>query len=186
MAQRRIPVLVVSGLAASLATAAWGHDEVMVGHTAANQLVMHTHSVMPFELPDSVFPGITGFAGAEVALASLDADHPALGIFMLPETVDIRCVLLDFSPNMRVYNGLSPMAVGDEMVLGAPVIHYMPIWNITQGNPGEVSSAVFQFRDATNQMSASQPFTVTFTPAPAPGGVCLLGLGAVFATRRRR
>lgn len=166
--------------------AALGHEEVMIGRSAANQLQMHSHDPMPFELPVSIFPGISGFASADIAFASLDTDSPGEDLFTLPANVDIRCVLLTLSPNMQVYNGLTPMSVGQEMTFGAPTIHYLPIWNVTGGNPGDESFAVFQFRDASNQLTTSAPFFVSFTPAPAPGVLGLAGVAAVFAARRRR
>lgn len=162
------------------------HEEVMIGRSAANQLQMHSHDPMPFELPASVFPGISGFASADIAFASLETDSPGEDLFTLPANVDIRCTLLALSPNMQVYNGLTPMTVGQEMVFGAPTIHYLPIWNITGGNPGEESFAVFSFRDASGQLTQSAPFFVSFTPVPAPGVLGLAGVGAVFAARRRR
>jgi hypothetical protein len=171
---------------ASCAGQALAHEEVMVARTASNQLTMHTHDQMPFGLGASVIPGITGFASADIAFASLETDDPGEDIFTLPATVDVRAVLLSVSPNMRVYNGLTQMQVGDEMTLGAPVIHYVPIWNITQGNPGEESFAVFQFRDASNQLTSSAPFFITFTPVPAPGVLGIAGAGLVLAFRRRR
>lgn len=186
MSLKPMRLMVACGALGALCGGAFAHEEVMVGRSSTNQLVMHTHDIMPFELPESVFPGISGYAGATVALASLEADDPGEDLFMLPGNVDIRCVLLATSANMRVYNGVNPMVAGEEMVLGAPVIHYLPLWNITQGNPGEESFAVFQFRDASNQMTTSAPFFVTFTPAPTPGVLGAVGIGAVAAMRRRR
>lgn len=186
MSLKASSVVAVCGVLGALAGGAFAHEEVLVARSSTNQLVMHTHDPMPFELPDSVFPGVNGFASADIAFQSLELDDPGEDIFTLPAAVDIRCVLLQASPNMRVYNGLNPMNVGEEIVLGAPTIHYLPIWNITQGNPGDESFAVFQFRDASNQMSTSLPFFVTFTPAPAPGVLGMVGVGAVVAMRRRR
>ncbi len=186
MSLNQLKMIMVCGAALTTCGVAAAHEEVMVGRSAANQLQMHSHDPMPFELPASVFPGIGGFASADIAFASLDADSPGEDLFMLPANVDIRCVLLALSPNMQVYNGLTPMTVGQEMVFGAPTIHYLPIWNVTGGNPGDESFAVFQFRDASNQLTTSAPFFVSFTPAPAPGVLGLAGVGAVFAARRRR
>lgn len=164
------------------------HEEVQVGADASGRLHMHTHAAMPFPLDESPFPGITGWAGAEVALASLSEDHPGIGLFLLSPTCDIRAVFLGSDPGVQVYNGLVPMVPGEEMVLGAPVIHYMPVWNITSGTPGEAYALRFRFRDASGQYAESDAFEVTFTPVPAPGGALVSAgvLVALNARRRRR
>ncbi len=162
------------------------HEEVQVGRTDAGQLIMHTHAIMPFPLEESVFPGIDGYAGADVALASLSEDHPAINVFMLATTVDIRAVFLGADPGMQVFNGISPMTVGSEMVLGAPVIHFLPVFNITAGTPGQEFAVRMKFRDASGTYSDSPEFTMRFSPVPGVGvaGVVLAGL--VATARRRR
>lgn len=177
---------VVACVLAGTALAQPHHEEVQVGVDASGQLHMHTHAPMPFVLPVSPFPGIDGYAHAEVALASLPSDHPQVGLFLLPQTVDIRAVLVSHSPGMHVYGGLDPLPVGGELVLGAPVIHYLPIWNISSTTPGEVKDISFFFRDASGQFMNSEVFTITFTAVPAPSGaLALAGLGVLAARRRR-
>ncbi len=172
---------------AAAARAQHVHDEIQVGVLGTGQLSMYTHASMPLSLEPSIFPGIPGYAGAEVALASLDADHPTLNLFMLPQTVDIRCIFVGATPGMQIYNGVSPMTPGEEIVLGAPVIHYLPVWNIATGNPGEFFNIGLRFRDASGQFSESSTFVLTFTPAvPAPAPGVLLCAGAWYAARRRR
>lgn len=162
------------------------HQEIMCGVDAAGQLHMHHHAVMPFVLPPSPFPGIDGYAQAEVALSSLDVDHPAIGLFTLPQTVDIRAVLVSQSPGMQVFGGITPLPIGGELVLGAPVIHYMPIWNITQGQPGEVKDIALYFRDASGQFQDSEVFTLQFQVVPTPATAMVLVAGILPICRRRR
>lgn len=164
------------------------HAEMMLDHhLATNRIHVHTHGgTMPYVLPASAFPGINGWAAAEVAFTSAETDHPALGTVVLPATVDLRAVLLSASPGMHVYGGLNPLAIGGELVLGAPVVHFMPIWNISAAAPGEVKSITFMFRDASGQVADSEPFTATFTVVPAPASF-LVGLaGACMIGRRRQ
>lgn len=174
------------GLVESSALAQHVHEEVQVGRTTAGQLVMHTHAVMPFALEESVFPGIDGYAGAEVALASLDADHPAIDVFMLASSVDIRAVFLGSDPGILVYNGIAPMTVGSELVLGAPVIHFLPVFNITSGTPGQEFAVRMMFRDASGTYSDSPEFTMRFTPVPGVGVASVMLAGLAATTRRRR
>lgn len=181
---------VIGVVLATSAGAAWAqphlHEEVQVGRDSLGRLHMHTHAHMPFILPESPFPGIHGYAHAEVALASLPSDHPHIDLFMLPQTVDIRAVLVAQSPGMQVYGGLDPLPIGSELVLGAPVIHYMPIWNITATTPGEVKTISFFFRDASGQFTDSDVFSITFTAVPSPAALTSLAAGLLLIPRRRR
>lgn len=164
------------------------HEEIQVGvNTASNKLQMHTHAPMPFMLEESPFPGIDGYANAETALASLDADHPAINLFMLPPTADIRAILVSADPLMQTFNGPGPMQPGEEFFLGSPVIHFLPVWNLLPGAQfGQEYGIRFKFHDASGQFADSDVFELRFTPVPAPAGVGIISLGLLAAGRRRR
>jgi hypothetical protein len=182
------PVVLVSALiaAAGSALAQPHHEEIQVARNANGVLHMHTHAHMPFPLEPSPFPGIDGYAGAEVGLASIPSDHPAIGLFMLPNNVDIRAVLVAQDPDMQVFGGANPLPVGGELVLDPPDIHYLPVWNIHTGSVGQEHGISFFLRDAPGSFADSQIFTITFTPLPAPGALGPAAMAGLLALRRRR
>lgn len=162
------------------------HEEIQAAVDAQGRLHMHTHAPMPFMVPESPFVGIPGYATAEIALASLPSDHPAIGLFMLPATVDIRAVLVAADPGMQVFGIPQPLQVGQEIAMGAPVIHVLPVWHLPNGLPGQEYNISFYFRDASGQLQDSEVFELSFVPVPAPGGAALMGLGALGVCARRR
>lgn len=186
------PTLLAVTFATALAAPALAqhehHAEMMLGwELATNRLHVHSHGVaMPYPLPPSPFAGVNGWAEADVAFTSSETPHPALGTEVLPASVDIRAVLIASSPGISVFGPGGPLPIGGELPLGAPVIHFMPVWNITVTDPGEIKSMTFVFHDASGQLADSLPFTTTFTTVPAPGAAMAIGCGLLAATRRRR
>ncbi|MBL8764377.1 MAG: hypothetical protein JNM07_08930 [Phycisphaerae bacterium] len=179
--------LIVATLAPGAAMAQHDHEIVAVGRDAGGKLRMHTHAVMPFDVPESPFQGIAGYATAEVALESLLSDHTNIGLFTLDPSSDIRARLVGADAGIQVYDGLNPLAIGDEINLGHPIFHYLPVWNIFDGVIGQAYGLNFVFRDASGLYSDSDPIQLTFTPVPSPGsiGLGLIGLNAIAARRRR-
>jgi hypothetical protein len=179
-----VGVLAVTACAGS--ALAQHHEEIQVAVDAQGRLHMHTHAHMPFMVPESPFAGIPGYATAEVALASMPTDHPAIGLFVLPANVDIRAVLVAADPGMQVFGIPQPLQIGQEIAMGAPVIHVLPVWHLPNGVPGQEYGISFYFRDASGQFQDSEVFELTFMPVPAPGAAALLGVGALGLCARRR
>jgi hypothetical protein len=173
-------------ITAGAALAQHDHSLIQAGRTDGNQLVMHTHAPMPFEVEPSIFPEFQGYATAEVAFESLMEDHPAIGVFLLDPRADIRAILVGADPDISVFDGLHQVAIGEQIVLGPPVFHYLPVYNINPGIPGQEYELRFQFHDASGIYSDSDVFGLRFTPVPAPAGAALFSLTALAAFRRRR
>lgn len=171
---------------ATPALAQHDHSILSVGRDDAGVLHMHTHDAMPFEVMPSIYSGIDGFATAEVAFESLSADHPAIGLFMLDESSDIRATLLAQDDGIQVFGGgPNPLPVGGEIYLGHPFFHVLPVYNIFAGKVGDEFSMWFRFTDASGLYSDSDPFEMRFVAVPAPAAPAI-GVIGVLALRRKR
>jgi hypothetical protein len=140
------------------------HYEMLIGRNSSGQLLMYTHSQMPFKLNRSIFPGFDGWADAGVEFSSLDFEYPALDIYDITPTAHIQAFLVSEDPGIHVHNGLPVLPVGQYLDLGVPYIHFGPVWNIYDGVPGQVFHMQFYFHDATGQFADSEVFTVLLTP----------------------
>lgn len=163
-----------------LAAAAWfcacgvarGHEELIIGRTAANQLKIHFHAKLPVDMPVSVFPGFPGWVAVEQGFESTSLDEPDEDFFQLDQNSDIEFVLVSQDPGIRISNdtgnGYTP--VGGTFHFGQPFFDFHPIWNIFDGAPGSEYSIVLFVRDRAAISSDSEEVIVTFTPVrPAAG-----------------
>lgn len=158
-------------------------DGIDIGRTAGGQLAALVEVAQPFPVPNSPFPGIEGYATAEIGFASIEVDHPGEGLFALPASADVRFILVSADDDLLLYAGLSPMPLGGSAVLGNPFFDFHPIYNISHGGPGTTKSLQLILRDASGQFADSEPITLTFVATPAcPGdidGDSTVGLGDI-------
>lgn len=155
---------------------------------------------LPFELPASHFPLLSGFALDDPGFVSLEAGEAVPGVFEpLPTGAVIAFRLVSTSsPAFKVWNAVGPgepgfQIIGDNLwVIGAPFFDEHPVWHIDDldptYNPADAPwAATFQLVQLAPGnvpgLAPSDPITVTFIPEPA--AVALLALGAV-AVRRTR
>ncbi|MGC3960558.1 MAG: hypothetical protein QM813_22295 [Verrucomicrobiota bacterium] len=151
---------------------AFAHEEqvILVGRTAAGEIVVDTDFLQPVELPASVFPGITGYAGGELAFHSAIIDEPKHDFFQLVTTADFRFVLLAKDSGLEVWNDTASgfMATNETFFIGAPIFDAHPIWNIVNGTQGSSYSLTLQLRDLNGVYPDSAPFVISFTPLIIP------------------
>ncbi len=172
----------VAGAMMTMSAAALA-DGIDVGRTAGGQLAAAVEVAQPFPVPNSFFPGIEGYATAEIGFASIEVDQPVEGLFALPASADVRFILVSADDDLLLYAGLSPMSLGGSTILGNPFFDFHPIYNISHGGPGTTKSLQLILRDASGQFADSEPITLTFVATPAcPGDVdgdSAVGLGDV-------
>lgn len=175
-----------TAIAATTASAgqALGHG-ISVGRTIQNQLAAVIEEPMPLPLGESTFPGVPGFADADPGFASL---HEAEGdLILLQELSEIEFVLLGADAGIQVWNdrGDAPMAIGETFYLGFPEFSEHPVWNIHEGQLGDIKSLTVQLRDRTQLSADSDPIVLEFVAIPEPSSALLLVLGAGLLARRR-
>lgn len=164
-------VFACAGASACLVAPSWG-DGIDVGRNAAGKLLAIIEVPQPLPIPNSPFPGIEGYATADVGFSSVEHDHPAEGLFALPPTANVEFVLLGAEHDLLVFNGLTPMMVGEAGLLGTPFFDVHPVYNIDHGGPGTTKSLQFVLRDLSGQFAESDPFTLSFVATPAcPGDI---------------
>lgn len=172
------------GLAAPALAQHEHHELLEIGRTDADVLEFHTHAMLPIPVPVSTFPEFPGFATAEVAFESLAAPN-SHGQLPLLAGSDIRVIVLAADPGLTLFDGLTPVPIGGEVVLGAPFFHYLPVWSIAPGSPPGEYTVTLMARDAAGLQADSAPFQVSFTPVPEPA-VGLAVVGGLLLRRRRR
>ena len=179
----RMPVILSLGLAT--AAQALAH-ELQVGRNESNQIIMHIEGGQPFDLEESPFPGFDGFAASDPGFVALPVDNPGEGIFALPSTADLEFELLGADAHIQVWNdtGTAPMLVGERFTMGQPLFHIHPIWHSPDGTPGEEYGIHVRLHDLSGQLTASDAYTILFTPVPEPTTAAMLLVGAM-AWRRR-
>jgi hypothetical protein len=177
----KVACVMLAGLA--VACSARAEDEVTTGVNGAGRLVTSEPAYGPITLEASVFPGLTGFATGLVGFHS--ADLPGPDFFLLSPTADVVAVLVSIDAGLVFFNNGVAMSPGDLIAFGSAPFDNHPLIQIPAGNPGDVFTATFFMRDRSGAYTDSLPFTMSFTPIPAPGaGVALLG--AMLAGGRRR
>jgi hypothetical protein len=180
---RRFSIL-AAVLASAVGAQAFAHG-IEVGRTIQNRLAVIFEEEMPFELGESTFPGVPGFAEADPGFASLDA--AAEDLFPLQELSEIEFVLTGADPGIQVWDdrGDAPLAIGETFYIGFPEFSVHPVWNIHDGQLGDVKSLTVQLRDRTQLAADSEPIVLEFVAVPEPSSALLGALGAALFARRR-
>lgn len=158
---------------------------VSVGQTSQSQLAAIIEEPMPFAMGESPFPGVPGFAGTHPGLSSItEAEGDLVPLLPLSE---VEFILVGADPGIQVWNdrGDAPMAIGDSFYLGFPRFSEHPVWNIHDGQLGDIKSVTLQLRDRTELAGDSAPIVLTFQAVPEPSAALLLALGVVLTARRR-
>jgi hypothetical protein len=155
-------------IAAMMALAANGEEEILVGRNAINQLVVQVGFVEPMALPLSVFPGISGYATGELGLHSNILNDTNNDFFPPSTAADFRFILVAKDPGMEVWNdtGSGYMAVGEMYYVGQPPFDTHPVWNLVAGTSGNTYSLTLKMRDLNGIYPDSAPFTLSFTAVP--------------------
>jgi len=164
------------GLAAAVLICAWnparGHEELIIGRNAGNQLVIHFDAELPIDMPISVFPGFPGWAAVEQGFESTSLDEPDEDFFQLDAGSDIEFVLVSQDDGIRVSSdsGGGFVPVGGTFHLGPPFFDFHPVWNIFDGSPEHSYTIELYVRDRSGISSDSDVMGVTFAPVrPAAG-----------------
>lgn len=146
-------------------------QEIHVGCSAAGQLKAKLEFTQPVEVEPSIFPGISGFATAGLALHSAGLDEPTNDFFQLSTAVDLRFILLAKDAGMEVWNdnGTGFMATNGSFFIGQSPFDTHPVWNTVNGTPGHEYALTLKLRDLNGIYSESAPFVLRFTPRPWPG-----------------
>ena len=158
---------------------------MLFGHNAAGQLQVRIEFEQPFELPVSVFPGISGFATGEMGLHSTILDEPANDFFQLSPAADFRFILLAEDPGMEVWNdhGSAFMTNGESFFIGQAPFDTHPVWNLVTWTSGPSYSLTLKIIDLNGIYTDSAPFTLSFTAAPSAGPYHLLISGGSTGVR---
>jgi hypothetical protein len=164
----------------------WAHEELelVVGRSAAGELKVERRFTQPVVLPGSIFPGIPGFATAELAFHSTILDEPDEDFFQLSTAANFRFVLLAKDPGVEVWNdtGSGFMATNATFFIGSAPFDAHPIWNIVNGTPGNSYSLTLKLRDLNGVYPDSEPFVLSFTPIEVRP---LIGIASVDALHIR-
>lgn len=181
--------VIVSAVLASQVLA--DEDAIHVGRSSAGQIKAEIEFDQPAVLPVSVFPGINGYATGLLALHSTPLDEPANDFFQFPPAspASFQFILLAKDPGMEVWNddGSAFMAVGQTFFIGVSPFDVHPIWNITNGTPGNSYSLTLKLHDTTGTYLDSAPIPLSFTPVPEPTGIAIAcGITGLGSLRRRR
>lgn len=160
--------LVIAILAGSGELQLRAHEELelTVGRSAAGKLKVRMHFTQPIVLPESIFPGIPGFAIGELAFHSTILDESAEDFFKLSESANLRFVLLAKDPGVEVWNdtGSGFMATNTTFFIGTAPFDAHPIWNIVSGTSGNSYALTLKLRDLNGVYSDGEPFVLSFTP----------------------
>jgi hypothetical protein len=186
MKSRGMAVLVITAGVAALPPTAPAHSTFMFAQDAFGKIVPHPHlDDDPVLLPESMYPGVFGFAGVEPGLEALQEAHNDL--FPLPSTSFIEVMVMGSDPNISLWDitGSGPLPIGGTFPLGAPYFHFHPIWNIDVPGPGGVYEIQLKAHDTKGLVGDSDVFSIYFTPIPEPG-TGMLGLLALSALGLRR
>ena len=165
------PHMICACLAALLALCppsiqAHEETELIVGRNAAGKLVIHADFEQPVALGESIFPGIPGYATAELAFHSAIVDVPNEDFFQLSSAASISFILLAKDPGMEVLNdtGTGYMQTNQSFFIGTPIFDSHPIWNLVSGTSDNIYSLTVKLHDTNEVHLNSDPFVLSFTP----------------------
>jgi hypothetical protein len=165
--QLALALVILSGALRALA-----HDEtaILVGRSSAAQIVVDSDFPQPLELPPSIFPSISGYVTTFLGIHSTILDDPTNDFFQLSTAANLQFILLAKDPGMEVWNdtGSAFMNVGQTFSIGTAPFDTHPLWNLVTGTVGNAYSLTLKLHDLNGVYSDSNPFTLSFTPAPPP------------------
>lgn len=165
---KNISVLTIVVIATCAVSITFAHEEqvLLVGRTGAGELHVHMDFNQPVELPESIFPGISGYAFGELAFHSTILDEPAEDLFQLSTAADFQLILIAKDAGMEVWNdtGSGYMGTNQTYYIGPAPFDNHPLWNIANGTPGNTYSLTLKLRDVNNVYPESDPFVLSFTP----------------------
>ncbi len=150
---------------------AFGHGalEVLVGRSAAGQLVVLAETHEAVHVPRSVFPNLIGYATPSIGFEDLPLDEPSAGVFVLPAGTTVRVRLLSIDAGLSVYDGFAAVPVGGTITLGETPFDVHPLFNIvTTAQPGQTFHAMVQIEDVSTgpgALTTSEPVEIAVTPA---------------------
>lgn len=171
-------------------------EDTLIGRTSNGQLGVVVNSPGLNEL----FPVsglLRGWAGDEPGFTATDAFVPTEDLFPLGAGALVRLELVSIDPALKVWSpGFTALldAPGESFLLGGAAFDTHATFHVDSSDPAFESgaiaySATFRAFDAGETgYSASDPFTLQFTPVPEPATALTLAASAwcVWATCRRR
>ncbi len=171
--------------------------EVALDLKTGNLTVLFDEMTFPFELPDSKFPLLDGFAIDDPGFLSLPKDEATLEYGPIDADASIVFEVISTSSSaFKVWDPLGPGEAGFEIegdrrwTIGPRPFDTHPYWHIDTSDPSYDPLAVYEvtFRliDLRGKGShgPSEAITVAFTPEPASLALVALLLVAARGVRR--
>lgn len=163
--------------------------DLTVGRTGAGVLAVEFDFDEIQGVPESTFPGVTGWVGEEPGFTSLDMDEPLEDLFTLAPGADIRFELLAIDDGFLVRDDATfdVIPVGGQWTIGSPDFDIHPFWHAPAGDLGDTYELTFRLVDlGVSAYTPSPAFTMTFAAVPAPSAATFIALAGLAALRRRR
>ena len=167
--------------------------DIIVGRTLAGQLAIEANLDETIVLAPSVHPVFAGWIGDEPGFDHFEADEPAEDFYTLASGADIYLNLLSADTGLQFADALTFQTLNEPtdapLPLGDHELHLHILFNISSdilpAYDGSPLSATLQLVDLGSiGYSASEPFTMTFTPEPMTA--TLLVMGGLGLLRRRK
>lgn len=173
------------------------HDrDIRAGVFGSGQLAAIASSD-PFDLPpvDPGNPlGLHGWSEGEPGFAEVDPAELPPDVSVLGAGANIAVQVVALDPALAILDpgaGLTPLAPGQNFVLGGPGFDTHPVWLIDSDSPGfnpaqTLWTGTFRLVDlGSTNYAASANFDLTFRPTPEPATAAILAVGLLAALRRR-
>ncbi|MDX2114571.1 MAG: hypothetical protein SFZ24_02975 [Planctomycetota bacterium] len=157
------PMFALSVFLAST-TAALAHDECIVAHDGAGNMVLINDFHQPLMLSEKL-PGFPGVGGTPLGLVSLFADDgPTLA---LPASSTIEFVVISTTEGLTMWgDNFDPILPGESLALGSPYFHWHPVWTIEDTHHRHDYIMTGVYRDTTGAFADSPVITLQFAIAP--------------------
>jgi len=192
----QIAAIIVVGIAPGLSHAGphVHKGDIVVGRTPEGQLAVEVPAEEFHELPPVSF-SLMGWANNEPGFMTLKADEPKEDYYTLEQGAVIHLELVSIDRALKVWNvGFSSVLAepGQSFILGASEFDFHPTYHIDLSDPAfdperELYSATFRILDSGETgYTASEAFTLSFSPVPEPATFLLLALGAWGSAVRSR